>query len=210
MKAGTFFPFFVVAMLILSNGCASPAPSPATPAPAATPVTSAVTAGPAPPAAEDLVNFVNDAYVFYQRVGKDAALREFGDRNGSFTRGERYIWATDMNGTDLAHPYEPWIVGTNSMNTTDIAGYNMNAAMHDAALHGSGFVTYLYRNPVTNTTGRKLTYVRRAGEDWYIASGIYGENLQVPPDSPADEKSMPRISFTLPATVTAIVPVPQP
>jgi polar amino acid transport system substrate-binding protein len=141
-------------------------------------------ATPAPSPDADLVTFVNDAYVYYQRVGKAAALREFSDRNGSFTRGDRYIWAYDFNGTNLAHPYHPEYTGQDKSDLTDAAGFRMIDAMRDAARNGSGFVSYQYENPVTGKTEPKLAYVKRVDDSWWLASGIYGPDLSVPQQSP--------------------------
>ncbi|NMB78217.1 MAG: histidine kinase [Methanomicrobiales archaeon] len=134
---------------------------------------------------DDLVTFVNDAVVLSHRAGKAAAIREFADRNGSFTRGDLYIWAYDFNGTNLAHPYHPEFRGQNKLDLADPSGFRMIEAMRDVARDGSGFVQYAYENPVTGKTEPKLAYVKRVDADWWIASGIYGENLSLSQTSPA-------------------------
>jgi len=172
------------AMLILVTGCVSQAPTPGTTTTTAVPsVAPARTGQPYSPDSE-LTVFVTDAYVYYQRVGKAAAIREFSDRNGSFTRGDRYIWALDFNGTNLAHPYHPEFTGQNQSDLTDVSGVRLIEAMQYAARNGSGFVTYQFENPVTGITGPKLAYVKRVDDTWYLASGIYGLNMSIPQQSP--------------------------
>lgn len=183
MDARTLLIPALVVLLILSSGCTSPAPSPV-PATATTGPVS-VTERTAPATPGELVEYVNDADVYYQRVGKERAIREFNDPDGSFARGEVYVWAFDFNGTCLANSAHPDWVGQDRLNITDDTGFRRIMAMRDAALAGGGFVTYRIENPVTGATGQKLSYVKRADDTWWFGSGIYGGNQTVPEDSPA-------------------------
>lgn len=133
---------------------------------------------------QGLIAFVEEAATYSQRVGKEAALNEFSDRNGSFTRGEQYIWAYDFEGVNLAHPYHPEYKGQNKLSLTDDEGVKMIGAMRDAARNGSGFVSYQFANPVTGKTEPKLAYVKRVDHTWWLASGSYGPDLSIPVDSP--------------------------
>jgi polar amino acid transport system substrate-binding protein len=117
-------------------------------------------------------------------VGKEAALKEFADPNGSFTKGEQYIWAYDFDGINLAHPFRPEYRGQNKLDLADASGVLMIAEMRDMALNGSGFVRYSYANPVTGADEPKLAYVKRVDDTWWIASGIYGKNVTIPPEAP--------------------------
>ena len=173
------FPALILALLLIAAGCTAPAGTQEAETPAAT--TPAVT--PVSPD-KDLVGFVNSAVVYAQRNGKEAALREFNNPNGSFVKGDQYIWAHDFNGTGLAHPYHPENVGQYRLNATDSSGFKLNVAMRAAALNGSGFVRYLYINPVTGIEEQKLTYVRRVDDTWWLGSGIFGNNVTLPEDAP--------------------------
>lgn len=132
----------------------------------------------------DLIEFVNQAAVYTQRVGKEAALKEFKSQNGSFTQRDRYIWAYNFNGENLAHPWHPEYLGENKLSLTDNSGFKMIEAMQNTALNGSGFVTYQFENPVTGLIKPKLAYVKRIDDSWWIASGIYGENYALPAHAP--------------------------
>ncbi len=133
---------------------------------------------------EDLFAFVNEADVYTQRVGKDAAIKEFSNPNGSFIRGELYIWAYDFNGVNLAHPYHQEFKGQNKLSLTDSEGVRMIEMMLEAARNGSGFVEYQYPNPVTGGTESKLAYVKRVDDTWWLASGIYGTDFNIPQEAP--------------------------
>src|SRR5690606_8040489 len=62
---------------------------------------------------ETLVTFVEIAATYVKIHGKEKALEEFNNPNGSFIQGEIYIHAYDFNGTTLAHPVNPEKVGKN-------------------------------------------------------------------------------------------------
>ncbi len=132
----------------------------------------------------ELVGFVNEAGVYAQKNGKEAAIQEFGSQNGSFIQGDRYIWAYNFDGINLAHPWHPEYQGQNKLSLTDDAGVRMIEEMRNMALNGTGFVTYHYDNPKTGFIEPKLAYVKKIDESWWIGSGIYGEGFIVPPDTP--------------------------
>ena len=132
----------------------------------------------------NLIDFVNEAVVYSQRVGKESALKEFSKQNGLFVRDSQYIWAYDFTGVNLAHPFHPEYIGNNKLSLTDSEGFYMIEAMQNAALNGSGFVSYQYENPVTGINEKKIAYVKRVDDSWWLASGIYGENSTIPPIVP--------------------------
>jgi polar amino acid transport system substrate-binding protein len=45
--------------------------------------------------------------------------------------------------------------------------------MRSTAFNGSGFYEYLYRNPLTNQTEPKVSYVMKVDESWWLGAGIY-------------------------------------
>ena len=46
--------------------------------------------------------------------------------------------------------------------------------LREAAYNGTGFATYTYINPVhNNTVEKKLGYVMKVDESWWLGSGIY-------------------------------------
>jgi len=97
---------------ILAAGCMSPSATPqnlsgATPIVTQSPVCRSATS------AEEMVAFVQKAYEFANVEGKEAALAEFNNMSGRFVDGELYIFAYDTQGTTLALPFQPQLVGTN-------------------------------------------------------------------------------------------------
>jgi len=123
---------------------------------------------------ETLVAFVDSAVAYAHAYGREKALAEFSNPNGSFVRGELYIYAYDFNSTTLAHPFNPEKIGVSRTNEPDAFGNQYTQQFIDAAKNGSGFVRFYYINPVHNRTiESKLGYVKKVDEDWWLGSGIY-------------------------------------
>jgi signal transduction histidine kinase len=72
-----------------------------------------------------LTAFVDEAAAYVKDNGKEKALLEFNNRTGSFVRGEQYIYAHDYNGTNLAHPIRPDLIGNDQRGLLDINGVAM-------------------------------------------------------------------------------------
>jgi signal transduction histidine kinase len=127
-----------------------------------------------PGAKEDLIAFVNEARDFAVEQGKDKALEVFNNPNGKFAGGKHYIIASDFNGTCLAHPYEPSMIGENVLNVTDSNGVAIKRNMREVAKRGSGFAYYIWPNPAhSNAEELKLTYVLKVDEEMWLAAGTY-------------------------------------
>ncbi len=169
MKPGISFLLLTIALVLMtfSAGCTRPdvSPHPVTPAiPGAVNVTTN----------ETLVAFVQEAVAYAREHGREAALREFNNRNGSFVRGELYIYAYDNNSTTLAHPVSPELIGTNRLAEPDAFGNPYAWKFRNALADGSGFLWFYYHNPQqANAIERKLGYVARVDDTWWLGSGVY-------------------------------------
>jgi signal transduction histidine kinase len=117
---------------------------------------------------------VHEARDFVAEQGKEKALEVFNDPNGEFVRGEYYIIAYDFNGTCLAHPYEPAMVGKNVLDVTDSNGVALKRNMREVARRGSGFAYYIWPNHAhSNAEELKITYVLKVDEEMWLAAGTY-------------------------------------
>jgi signal transduction histidine kinase len=127
-----------------------------------------------PQASENLIAFVNEARDFVIEQGKYKANKIFNDPSGKFAGGKHYIIASDFNGTCLAHPYEPAMVGENVLNVTDSNGVAIKRNMREVAKRGSGFAYYIWPNPAhSNKEELKITYVLKVDEEMWLAAGTY-------------------------------------
>lgn len=157
----------VLALLLIAAGCTQPS-SPAMPV---TPATAGAING---TTNETLVAFVNEAVAFARTHGKEAALAEFSSPNGTFVRGELYIYAYDFNSTTLAHPFSPEKIGVNRLYERDALGNFYAQRFIDAVNDGSGYLWFYYINPVhNNAIEKKLGYVAKVDDTWWLGSGVY-------------------------------------
>jgi hypothetical protein len=169
----SFLAVLAAGAFLLSAGCIQGPPGSAAPEP----VTAAGTATDSPAhytSNETLIAFVHSAVEYAKTNGKEKALAEFSNPNGSFIRGELYIYAYDFNGTTLAHPVNPEKIGVNRLNETagniGLILQNMSAV----AARGGGFYRFYYINPAHNrTVESKLGYSEKVDDNWWLGSGVY-------------------------------------
>ncbi|QSZ67517.1 hypothetical protein RJ40_08370 [Methanofollis aquaemaris] len=129
----------------------------------------------------DVVTFVREACEHADAVGKEQALSDFGKRDGEFVDGNLYLYVEDFNGTTLAHPVHPQKVGVSRMNATDPHGLLLVKGLCETAAIGEGYFMFMYQDPADNfTLTPKLGYVKKAGDDWWIGSGVYLADLADP------------------------------
>jgi len=123
---------------------------------------------------EHLVAFVDEAVKYAEENGKEMALQAFNDKNGSFVRGNLYIFAYDYNGIALTLPYQPELLGSNRLDAEDANGVRFVRNCIDLAKRGDGYLYYLYTNPSKNMEEElKLGYVRSVDSNWWLGAGIY-------------------------------------
>ncbi|UGV41507.1 cache domain-containing protein [Methanococcoides orientis] len=164
----------LVLMAILGAGCmdANPEPSQNQSEASLTGTLSPDLSSTASP--EELIAFVENAYEYANVQGQEAALREFNNRTGQFVDGELYIFAYDIDGTTLALPFQPEVIGTDRWNITDANGTAYIQEMAATAQSNGSFFRYLYVDPADNfTVKQKLSYVMMVDEEWFLGAGIY-------------------------------------
>lgn len=124
---------------------------------------------------EEVVAFVEEAVEYANASGKEAALAEFSDPNGSFKRGELYIYAYDFTGTVLAHGGDAGLIGRNIIDYEDPNGVKVIQGLIDVARGGEGWFSYTWENPETGEQEPKLGYVMKVDDSWWLGSGTYEE-----------------------------------
>lgn len=152
---------------------------------------------------EEMVAFVKEVVSYARQNGKEKALNEINNRNGSFFRGELYIYAYDMNGTTIAHPVNPEKIGVNRLNEKDAEGNLFIKDLRQAAINETGFVTYYYINPThNNTVEKKLGYALNVDPTWWLGSGIYLGPADTPVGTPVGtvDESSSTVNMATPPT----------
>ncbi|MCX6693545.1 MAG: cache domain-containing protein [Methanomicrobiales archaeon] len=162
----------VLAGTLLLAGCSQEGPiTPALQTPTALPAVA-----PSGPSIAAMVAAVERAFEYARDHGKEAAIKAFNDPSGPFVQGDPYIFAYDLNGTTLALPFQPDLIGTNRIDMKDPDGVPFIRELIRAACDGGGFVYYRYPNPAQNyTVQRKISYAMQGGPDWILGSGVYEE-----------------------------------
>nr|WP_321351848.1 cache domain-containing protein [uncultured Methanoregula sp.] len=170
--------FVIIIILVLaasafSAGCTgtgdkSMTPGTVTPAPAATIIPGSKTTP------DDLTVMVKNAREYARMNGKERAIAEFNDPNGSFVKNGIYIFAEDYNGTALAEPFEHELVGTNIRNMTDRYGVFLVKNLEETAGYGIGYVSYDYPSPEDNRQMKaKLSVAADVDGTYYVGAGAY-------------------------------------
>ncbi|MDD5142835.1 cache domain-containing protein [Methanoregula sp.] len=181
--------FLLITGLILAAGCTGtlPAQKGQTPAPPASPATGL---SPAKITPADLTDQVKEAVLYAKENGKEKAIAEFNDPNGSFVRNGVYIFTERYDGTALAEPFEQELVGTNIGNMTDRYGVPLVKNLQETARYGIGYVSYDYPNPQDKKTiTPKLSVVADVDGSYYIGAGTYAGSGMVYPSIGIGPKS---------------------
>lgn len=122
-----------------------------------------------------LRQFIMDARSYAVTAGREEALAAFNDLDGPFIDRDLYVFAYDYNGTVLAWPYHPEMLGVNRYNATDPMGTFHVRSFLTTAEQGGGMVDYYTTNPRTNTSGLKVSWITDVDGTWLIGAGRYIE-----------------------------------
>jgi len=105
--------------------------------------------------------------------GREKAIAVLSDPRSDFVQGSMYVFAMDLNGMMLAHPHNPKLIGLTFMTQRDFNGIAYGREMvNTARTDGSGWVDYVFTDPVSRKLRRKSTYVLRVG-DIFVGCGYY-------------------------------------
>ena len=124
------------------------------------------------PTKDQVVKFVQEGGEYIKKNGKEAFLKEV-TTGTSFKRGELYFYVYDFNCICLAHGAKPGLVGKDLSEMVDIKQTKLIQALRDAAKQGKGWVAFYWQNPTTSKIEKKLGYVEKYDETFFIGSGTY-------------------------------------
>lgn len=132
---------------------------------------------------EDLIAFVSSAREYARENGREKALATFNDPDGRFVKNGLYIFSDDYNGTALAVPLEPGLVGTNILDMKDTFGVPLVRNLGQTGRYGMGYVSSQYPNPVRNyTVEPKFSVVADVDGTYYVGVGMFEISvLEFPP-----------------------------
>jgi len=127
-----------------------------------------------PEASESLLEFADEALAYIRENSRERALEEFNNETGQFVAGDQYFIAFGFDGTCLAHPFRPEMVGENQIDLRDANGMLLNRNMDKIASRGGGFAYYVRPNAKhNNSLELKLIYIAKVDDDWWLGTGIW-------------------------------------
>ncbi|MGD9108600.1 MAG: cache domain-containing protein [Gammaproteobacteria bacterium] len=121
----------------------------------------------------DVISFVKSASKYYKKYGAKKAFAEFNNPQGKFVKNSSYIFVYNYKGICKASGDLPKTVGENKFNIKDKHGNYVIQMLINKAKTGGGWVTYFWRNPVTDKVEPKASYVMPLGKKYLIGSGYY-------------------------------------
>ncbi len=125
----------------------------------------------------DAKELVEKAIQFFSEKGKEYALKVVGASNGPLRKdGGLYVFAFTLDGTGLAHPYNPKLLGP-QWNLQDVNGkYIIQDFAAIAKDPGSGWTEYHWNKPGETKPVAKKTFIMRVpGEEIFVGCGYYTE-----------------------------------
>lgn len=119
------------------------------------------------------VAMVEKGAAYMQKNGKDALISAINSKNPEFVNEHTYLTMRAMDGTQLAHPTNPKLIGKNMVVLPDADGKLFRKEIIEQAQKvGKGWVDYRYNNPATGQIEKKSTYFAKTG-DVILEAGIY-------------------------------------
>ncbi len=122
---------------------------------------------------DEAIAVVDKGLAFIKKNGKDALIKEVNAKNPEFVKGDLYLVVRAIDGTILAHPVNPRLIGKNMTVLPDADGKHFRKEIIETAKSkGKGWVDYRYNNPVSKEIEKKSTYFVLSG-DVILEAGIY-------------------------------------
>ena len=116
---------------------------------------------------------VAQAVAYVKTNGEDQAIKEFNNPKGRFVKGDLYVFAYDPKGVCLANPMFPDVVGKDLYDQPDTKGKLFRKEIVDLGnSKGSGWVDYMYMNPVTKKEELKVVSLQKVG-NLVVCCGAY-------------------------------------
>ncbi|CDG83151.1 cache domain-containing protein [Janthinobacterium agaricidamnosum] len=119
------------------------------------------------------IAMVDKGAAFLKKNGKEALITAINGKHPEFVTKDTYLTLRALDGTQLAHPTNPKLVGKNMVVLPDADGKLFRKEIiEEAKTKGKGWVDYRYNNPTTGVIEKKSTYFFKDG-DVILEAGIY-------------------------------------
>ena len=129
--------------------------------------------------AKQIEMLVNEAAGQIERMGKEAAFKEFRKKDSQWFSGDTYLFIYDLKSNVLFNAAFPAREGTNTTGQKDANGKLFHHEfIQMAETKGAGWVDYMFPKPGQTQPSRKWAYVKAVTVDGVpslVASGFYPE-----------------------------------
>lgn len=124
---------------------------------------------------DEAVQMVNSALEYVKKNGPEKAFKYFSQPNNEFHKKDLYIFAYDMNGTNVAHGAQPALIGKNLMQTKTPDGKYLIKEMATAMQSKNEmWIDYKWPHPQTKKIEDKSAYIKKIPNfNGFLGSGIY-------------------------------------
>jgi len=122
---------------------------------------------------EQAVEMVKSAAAAVKSQGKDAVIKEVNAKDSKWVKGDLYLIVLGPDGSHLAHPTNPSLIGKAMLDEPDADGKMFRKERVDIAKgKGEGWVDYKYKNPKSGAMENKTLYVLKQ-DDVILSAGTY-------------------------------------
>ena len=122
---------------------------------------------------DEAVALVKQAIARVNEVGIDKAAPEFMDHGGKYVDRDLYLIVIDKDGIRVVHGQNAKLVGKLYFDAIDVNGKEYGKEVQQiAAGPGKGWMSFVFKDPITGKLLPKENYVEKAGDYIYLA-GAY-------------------------------------
>lgn len=122
---------------------------------------------------KDALAMTEKAAVFLKANGKAKLIERVNAKDPEVYVGDLYLVVLQLDGTHLAHPVNPKLVGKSMLDVPDPEGKLFRKErVAIAAAKGKGWVDYKYKNPDNGKIEQKTAYVMKV-DDVLLSVGAY-------------------------------------
>jgi signal transduction histidine kinase len=124
--------------------------------------------------ADEALAMVKSAIAYMKKHGNEKAFADFADvKNSQWHDRDLYLFVYDFKGINVAHGNNPKMPGKDLLELRDADGKPIIRRFIEVTqAKGSGWVDYMWPNPVTKAIEMKTSYVEKTG-DLIVGAGIY-------------------------------------
>ena len=123
---------------------------------------------------QEAIALVDKAVANIQKKGVDEACKDFADPKGGYIQGELYVFVYEANGFMKCHATNAKLNNKDRNQLRDANGKYFSKEMRDLAMSGkTGWVDYVWVNPVNKQLEPKSSYVKKVNDSYFVGVGIY-------------------------------------